>query len=73
MMPKYLYTIADDYAPDITTTLQNVRFYLMFILSEAFARLLRGTIIALKFCEKCSFTPRKLRFFAKFCLILVPL
>ena len=42
-------------------------------LTETFARLLRGTIIALKICEKCSFTPCKLRFFANFCLILVPL
>jgi hypothetical protein len=40
---------------------------------ETFARLLRGTIMALKICEKCAFTPCKLRFFANFCLIFVPL
>ena len=41
--------------------------------TETFARLLRGTIIALKICEKCSLTPCKLRFFANSCLILAPL
>jgi hypothetical protein len=43
------------------------------LLKETFARLLRGTIIALKIRKKCSFTSCKLRFFANFCLILAPL
>jgi hypothetical protein len=45
----------------------------IIMLDETSARLLRGTIIALKICEKCSFTLCKLSFLANFCLILVPL
>jgi len=48
MMPKYLYTIADDYAPGITTTC-NVRFYLMFILSVIL--ILRSQVYGEVFCK----------------------
>ena len=59
--------IDDAYRPAIIQALCSL------VLLETFVRLLRGTIIALKISEKCSFTPCKLRFFANFCLILAPL